>query len=155
MKPQPNKYELLYEVLGDLYSKRNNRYLELHACYEREWVRGCMTYEHISELSQEVNEAFEHADETITHILRKNKEREAQEIVTAFVTAMTRNVEPPLAYCLQPPRSLVEQHSPPNLSRHLASNAPPAMNTADYSLSTHDYSRGFSPAYNKGNAHHT
>jgi hypothetical protein len=155
MKPQPGKHALLFDVLGDVYLKRIEKHNELESIYEREWVRGCMTYEHISELSQEVEKAFEHADETIAHILRKDKEREAQEIVTAFVTAMTRNVEPPLAYSSQPPRSLVEQHSPPNLSRHLSSNAPPAMSPADYSLSTHAYSRGYSPAYHKGNAHHT
>ena len=44
----------------------------------------------------------------------------------AMLSRLSRICPPMVPNILEVPRSLVAQHSPPNLSRHLSSNAPPA-----------------------------
>ena len=67
----------------------------------------------------------------------------------AMLSRLSLICPPMVPNILEVPRSLVAQHSPPNLSRHLSSNAPPSLK-----LST-DLVSASALAYRKGNAHRT
>lgn len=121
-----SRYDFLESVLLDVYFRRIERWEELDSCYDREWAKGVMTYEHITELSQEVAEAFEHADGTLVHALRNSKEKDlnTEQLDEALKAIKSTPV-------LAPHRSRkslrvrVPKHAPPNLSTHRSSNAPP------------------------------
>ena len=105
------------------------RYVELHADMEQYASEGkeealdmslrMMEIEaSIDELSQEWDNL--HAVYDRIRLVEINAE--------AHAALLSSVISPPviLPNILEVPRSLVAQHSPPNLSRHLSSNAPPA-----------------------------
>ena len=69
----------------------------------------------------------------------------------AHAALLSSVISPPviLPNILEVPRSLVAKHSPPLLSRHLSSNAPPSLRLSN------DLVSASALAYCKGNAHHT
>lgn len=75
--------------------------------------------DHINGLSQEW-------DSLQTSYLNIIEAEKSAEIHAAFLLIVERAFHVVSTPVLETPRALVAQHSPPNLSRHFSSNAPPA-----------------------------
>ena len=146
--PPVNRFDLIEKKLLDVYSGRAKAYQELDACYTREYAKGCMTYEHIQELSQEVEEAFNSSEATLDHLIRNNHANNAQAALIALRKLCTPSPRLTPECSRKKSRSLLEQHSPPNLARHLSSTAPPRpFGTSNLG--------GYLPAHSKGNSRTT
>ena len=119
-------YDVLDEKLFSVYQERAHAYTEVRALFEYEWSRGVLPFDEIEALNDESGDLLKKSDDVLEHLMRLSDDKES----TEFLIALRAKYEPASqrvsTYVLKVPRALVAQHSPPNLSRHFSSNAPPA-----------------------------
>jgi hypothetical protein len=106
------------------------KYVELHADMEQYASEGKEEALDVSLKLEQLEASIDELLEQWDNLRASNSRMQSVEINAEAHAALLTRAEPASqlvsTYVLEVPRALVAQHSPPNLSRHLSSNAPPA-----------------------------